>query len=58
MPFFGQIIKKEYVRSAPVFRTSLLNVPTVLAFGISVATVEGTAAAQICTRKQNNEPTK
>jgi hypothetical protein len=31
---------------------------TVLAFGISVATVEGTAAAQICTRKQNNERTK
>jgi hypothetical protein len=31
---------------------------TVLAYGISVATVEGTAAAQICTRKQNNERTK
>ena len=31
---------------------------TVLAYGISVATVEGTAAAQICTRKQNNERTQ
>jgi hypothetical protein len=31
---------------------------TVLAYGVSVATVEGTAAAQICTRKQNNERTK
>jgi hypothetical protein len=31
---------------------------TVLTFGISVATVKGTAAAQICTRKQNNERTK
>ena len=31
---------------------------TVLAYGISVATVEGTAAAQICTSKQNNERTQ
>jgi hypothetical protein len=31
---------------------------TVLAFGIAIATVERTAAAQICTRKQDNEPTK
>ena len=31
---------------------------TVIAYGIPVATVEGTAAAQICTRKQNNERPK